>query len=138
MEHELVKPDSEAKWCLKKYGLEATYWGEIIIEAEERGYFTADEKQMASGWLVCACGRAIENFPFIQRSKCGGVPSDKELLDQGVYFSEAVYRNEFLFAAETLGEIEQRVRVLIEEHAAKELAVHRNRWYETVVIGSKS
>ena len=110
---------------LRNDGLAYTLWGQRIICAAERGYFTYDEIGDAGGWVTCACGKV--NTP-IRRVAEGdldnpgelhkvGSPVDPALAELGALFYELVKQDEFLGAAGCLVRIERRADELAEiEH----------------------
>lgn len=97
---------------LKKVKLENTEWGKRIIDAEYNGYFSEEDKRLASGWTTCACGRIQHDIA----RRCEGAPGsfnynaplDSELRALGFNFMYYVDWNYILEAAKCLYKIEIR------------------------------
>ena len=102
-------------------------WFERIAAAQERGYFTALDKDLANDWVTCACG---EQDPQIPRYKVHTLaprpgristcsrraePVDQPLFELGLAFAEHVEANDFTMASEVLAAIEQRAAEVLKE-----------------------
>lgn len=93
-----------AKQVLKEAGLAKSHWGKRIIDAEERGEFTQQDRIEAENWVTCACGKVTVDIP---RHDVGS-PIDTKLLWLGLDFDHAVDSHRFTSASKTLVEIEKR------------------------------
>ena len=98
-----------ARTLLTQAGLSRSHWGKRIIAAEKRGRFTKLDKDDASWWTTCACGkrdrRILRDLVF--------APQDGSLRSCGAWFSSHVENNRFEEAAETLISIEARAREVL-------------------------
>lgn len=81
-------------------------WSERIDEAEWRGAFTQEDRDLSAEWVTCACGQQDPRIPRFPRSF---VPQDMVLRDLGGAFCAAVMGNEFRKARRCLVSIERRV-----------------------------
>jgi len=92
-----------------------TYWGKKILAAEKRGKFTPSNVNEAASWVTCACGKSITPIamrPSGSNKNYQPGPVDDKLRHLGDEFHVNVVDNEFLYAAKTLVEIEERARSL--------------------------
>ena len=106
---------TEVFQALRKARIHTTYWAKIILRAEARGKFTADNIDKSGEWTTCACGRADHSIDVdvYGRDSWGsmpGCPKDLILRQAGKNFFEAVYAHDFMDAALYLIAIEQRAR----------------------------
>ncbi len=104
--------------------LNASYWGKRIQMAAKRegddvklcsnqlGHFNAFDKDAASNWTVCACGKLSPN---IERE--GGEPVDRRLNDLGIDFAHAVNEGHVEEVALILVKIEERADAYLREKA---------------------
>ena len=105
-------PDmKEAEKTLVDAGLEETFWGTRIIEAEKRGDFSQGQTGLAGVWTTCACGKQDERMP---REKQTGAPVDGILRALGSTFYADVWQNDFADAAKTLVKIEERAAQILD------------------------
>lgn len=95
-----------AKLYLQKWALDETHWGKRIIKAEQKGSFTSKDKDDASNWMSCACGKLDKRIPRT-RVACRA-PDDSKLTASGYKFSDSINHNEFWAAAYLLSVIEER------------------------------
>ena len=95
--------------------LEETFWGKAILDADEQhhGHFSAEEKDMASEWPTCACGKATSDIP----RNPTGVPVDTTLETLGYDFADAVGEGDTEEAAITLVDIEKRAMIVAQEES---------------------
>lgn len=93
-----------AKEILEKAKLHKTVWGKRIIAAEERGYFTDEDKRLARSWVTCACGKVTHDIP----RNWGNRPIDDQLVQYGCVFEKNIIRHQAKDAANTLIKIEKR------------------------------
>lgn len=100
-----------AKSLLTEAGLENTFWGQRIIEAESSEGFTNGDKAAAKSWITCACGKLDDHIPRDPE----GVPRDRWLAHMGVTFNTFVRDNRYLGAAKKLIDIEKRAIEVLEE-----------------------
>lgn len=98
-----------AKEILTQANLQHSHWGERIIAAEDRGYFSAEDVDKAMDWITCACGMSD---PRIPKDECGA-PEDILLDKYGNYFSGWVEDGHFANAATYLVLIEKRAAELV-------------------------
>ena len=91
-------------------------WAERIDEAEERGYFTEEDCELAIKWPTCACGEQDARIPRDE----DGTPKDADLLWMGSTFAAQVAIGYFQDARETMARIESRAVVLLQRMAPKE------------------
>lgn len=91
-------------------------WEERIKIAEACGAFTKEDRSAADNWVTCACG---EQDPRIERDWVDA-PLDPALFTLGEDFMEAVDRDDFDGARQTLRLIEARAAELIAEHEREE------------------
>ena len=98
--------------ALHIWNLNNTDWGKRIIEAERCGRFKEIDKELANDWVTCACGKITADIP---RNKEMNSPLDDQLDLLGVYFYQHVTNNDFLKAAETLINIEDRAQEVVNE-----------------------
>lgn len=105
---------------LKKAGLLQSYWGKIILDAEDEGVFTSQDNFEAGKWQTCACGRQSPNIPRVaKRDEDAEFPAqlaeplDDELKQDGLKFAHLVDDNNFLGAAECLVRIEKRAATVM-------------------------
>tara|TARA_R110000796_G_scaffold177389_1_gene294232 strand:- start:348 stop:683 length:336 start_codon:yes stop_codon:yes gene_type:complete len=110
---------NKAKEYLELKGLDQTYWGSIIVWAEERGSFTTRSKEQAGSWVTCACGRVTSDIP---RYELQSRPQDRLLNNLGGRFYGAVEENDFLAAAQTLVRIEARAIIVAKAHLQEQTA----------------
>jgi len=103
---------SKTKRILTDAGLEDTYWGKAIIQAQEDGAFTPELSEESGNWTTCACGKQSDMIP---RQPDGGAPVDSILLKLGVLFCDFVGDNAFTRSAETLVKIEERATEVLKE-----------------------
>jgi len=101
---------------LQQAQLHDSYWGKKILAAEKRGKFTLSNVSEAASWVTCACGKSntpIEMRPsgFSRNYQPG--PVDNKLRYLGDEFHVNVVDNEFMDAAKTLVEIEERAREIV-------------------------
>ena len=99
-----------AEKILNENNLQYTYWGDRIIKAEERGYFTLTDAKKAGSWTTCACGKQDPRIPRHD----DGDPVDAYLSGYGSRFMSDVINNHFFDAASTLIAIEKRAVVLLD------------------------
>jgi hypothetical protein len=109
---------SETKRFLHEEGLAETYWGKIIITAEEEGGFTPTNRNESMSWVTCACGKITQDIPrvFDHDTNTSDYPVDKKLQQLGNWFCSKVYNDEYLVAAKTLIEIEERAMIVAREN----------------------
>ena len=110
---------NKAREYLELKGYDQTYWGNIIIEAEERNCFTEENEIDSGGWVTCACGRVTSDIPRYENK---GRPQDKILNRLGDYFPITVEADEFLEAAKTLVRIEKRALRVAKAHLQEQRA----------------
>jgi hypothetical protein len=99
-----------AEQLLYNFNLDKTGWGRRIILAEKLGRFSAEEIDMSHNWVTCACGEQCRLLPTHDDSN---EPADAAISELGTYFWYCVSDNEFVDAAETLINIENRVGELL-------------------------
>ena len=102
--------DTQAKDALKSAGFDDSFWGAIIIQAENRKGFDEAERDAAADHYPCACGQLD---PRLQDEY--GVPFDDTQEAIGLVFSDAVDNDDFLQAALTLIDIERMSAELLAE-----------------------
>ena len=95
----------EAKTILKASRLSRTNWGKKIIKAEEQAWFPEEDIKQAANWTTCACG-SLDRSLFMKNASNG--PRDGKLNKLGMLFYEHVSYNDFVGAAHTLQEIQDR------------------------------
>jgi hypothetical protein len=108
MEDDVIVEDVTAEQVLVEAGLEKTFWGRIIIDAENNDEFDEADVNNAGDWTTCACGQQDSRL-----HRTGGIPLDSYLQDYGYKFNYAVNHNNFVLAAETLVDIEDRAAELL-------------------------
>lgn len=112
---------NEAKQYLDSKGLSDTYWGKIIIEAEDRGRFTIREITLGNSWVTCACGQLTSDIPrFIKGGLLRG-PKDLELENLGYGFGQTVMVSAFFASAKALHEIETRAIIVATEYQQEQI-----------------
>lgn len=95
---------------LKQAGLNESYWGKIILEAEKRGSFSLEENNESADFKYCACGKA--GIPEYARRTGSMAPLDATLYGWGLEFVDAICVDKFTKATNVLIKIEKRVRRL--------------------------
>ena len=98
-----------AKDILTKSNLAGTIWGNRIIRAEKRGYFSEHDEDLAHGWTTCACGKLDKRIPRDD----DGEPKDGILSNMGDKFNCAVRGNFFLTTAKSLISIKKRATKIL-------------------------
>ena len=96
--------EAEVTNILTEANLHQSYWGQKIIAAAKRGYFTESNDKQAGAWVTCACGKLDDAIP----RDFYGEPSDERLAFLGGSFSEAISWGDPQDAALCLIEIEER------------------------------
>jgi len=100
--------DTQAKDEIESAGLDDSFWGTIIIQAEQVGAFSEEAREMARSWQTCACG---QQDPRLHDKN--SIPLDLVHIKLGQAFSNAVEDDKFLEAALNLINIESRSIVLL-------------------------
>jgi len=94
-------------------GLEKSWWGDRIIRASRRGYFTRLEQVKSANWQTCACGQQALPIELRAGSRFEDEPADEILQDLGKRFWRAVEGERMSAAAVLLISIEKRAAELI-------------------------
>ena len=110
---------NEARDYLELKGFDSTYWGNIIIEAEERGYFTSSNVIEGGSWVTCACGKVTSDIPRRGHQRR---PEDDRLVVLGERFDGCIEDDAFLKAAKTLVRIEARATIVAKEYLQEQRA----------------
>lgn len=87
-------------------------WWTRIDEAETRGAYTDDDKELAADYTTCACSH---QDPRIPRGKEFNCPLDNKLADLGLNFLEAVLWRTYDDARRVLSLIEKRSTEILYE-----------------------
>ena len=96
---------------LAKAGLQNTRWGNRIIAAEQRHFFTAEDILDSEGWTTCACGELDESLMELDiRGEL--TPIDHDLYRFGIQFYRAITDNDYAKTANIIVGIENRVQEL--------------------------
>ena len=123
-----MKPKTAAA-ILKAAKLDKTFWGQRIIAAEVRGYFTYGDNSNANWWPTCACGKQDAE---ISRSP-DGCPVDDNLKWLGIKFGNLVLLDKhteaakFSEAASVLVSIEKRAAIVLAQELKRRKKVKATR-----------
>jgi hypothetical protein len=109
---EQLTPTGEQTMTTQQSSGAPTSWWDRIREAEERGEFTEDEKDLSAEWVTCACGE--QDGRLLQDN---GIPRFTDLMSLGVEFCGAVDGNRFADAKYTLARIENRAAYYLSKMA---------------------
>ena len=99
----------DAASILTDAGIELSHWGLRIQLAEERGYFTQQDRRDAGEWPTCACGKQDPRIPRFSNQR----PRDYGLESLGLSFYNRVRDHDAVGAADVLVEIEERSREIL-------------------------
>lgn len=98
-----------AKAYLKKFNLDATFWGERIIDAEENGFFPLLHTEECARWFSHPDGH-LEDHVTIDIGS--GELHDEEMAGYCSEFCDAVEGFNFMGAAEALLKVTKRSQAL--------------------------
>lgn len=98
-----------AKKYLTECGLQDSHWGKRIIKAEEREYFTDEDKRDSMDWFSCACGKLDKRIG----RNTSGIPVDDTLYDLSRCFNLYCYEDDIFEAAKCLVLINKREAELL-------------------------